>query len=79
LGFTVGFFFVFELSQQMGLRSEILYSKAGTRYETFWRFTEPQTRRESSDFTFHYIRIPILLTFDVKPVGEISVGPYLGG
>jgi len=80
IGVTLGFYFKFKLGETRGLRAEVLYSKEGAGHETRRTFTEPErTQTESSDFTFHYLRIPVLLTFDVDAHGEVAVGGYFGG
>ena len=73
MGFAAGGFLVFNFTDAVGIRPEVLYSQRGAKYES-----EGYEVKVKLD----YIEIPILLQYTVPMEGSVSpiilVGPTLG-
>lgn len=78
IGFTLGFYFVFELNEGKSIRPEILFSVLRTGYTTVFSGEERPPNRTASDFTFHYLRIPVFFSWQLEKEVKVSIGPYFG-
>jgi len=80
LGFAIGGFLTFKLSEQFALRPEIYYTNKGTDLE--FKESDSGTDYEYSieaegTISLNYIEIPILGVFSLNQNINIFAGPYL--
>ncbi|MDR0692867.1 MAG: PorT family protein [Prevotellaceae bacterium] len=77
VGFHVGGFVNFSFGQYIGLQPELLFSMQGDKQKVPSTLL-PAGSNGSTDYTFDYINIPVLL--DIKPFANFSilVGPQIG-
>lgn len=76
LGAVFGAFGQYSLSEKFSLQTELLYSIEGEVYE-YYSTQSGTTARESYDFTFYYVRIPIFLKYYPVRKFNIFAGPYV--
>jgi len=75
MGFTVGGFVVWSLSDNLGIRPEILYSKKGSELEVD---DETSLFPFKAAFNLSYLEIPILFQYTIPTKGSFKPNIFIG-
>jgi len=74
VGWHLGVFTKFPLTEGVSLQPELLYSNKGTRIT----YSDANYGRGNYRFNLNYFELPVLFTFNVAEQFHINLGPYVG-
>jgi hypothetical protein len=77
VGFHIGGFMEYKLSEKFAIQPELLYSTQGAKYE-FSESFDGESYSEEFNYKFSYLNIPIMAKYYVSEKFSLEAGPQIG-